>query len=70
MYSNGKVYSHVINIHNYKSFFLCFSVSKAGVPVKDVVLPDNPAKKMVLLSKHADYIEAFEKDKDDYVCVQ
>lgn len=40
---------------------------QAGVPVKDVTLPDNPAKKTLLLSKHADYIEAFEKDKDDYV---
>ena len=37
------------------------------MPVKDVTLPDNPAKKTLLLAKHADYIEAFEKDKDDYV---
>ena len=40
---------------------------QAGAPVKDVKLPDNPAKKTLLLEKHADYIEAFEKDKDDYV---
>ena len=35
--------------------------------MKDVTLPDNPANKILLLSKHADYIQAFEKDKDDYV---
>ena len=35
--------------------------------MKDVKLPDNPSKKTLLLEKHADYIEAFEKDKDDYV---
>ena len=35
--------------------------------MKDIKLPDNPAKKKLLLEKHADYIEAFEKDKDDYV---
>ena len=39
------------------------------MPVKDVKLPDNPATKTLLLSKHADYIVAFEKDKDDLVCV-
>ncbi len=37
------------------------------MPLKDVTLPD--VKKVLLLSKHADYIQAFEKDKDDYVCV-
>ena len=41
---------------------------QAGTPVKDVTLPDDPSKKSLLLAKHADYIEAFEKDKDDYVC--
>ena len=35
--------------------------------MKDVKLPDNPARKTLLLEKHANYIEAFEKDKDDYV---
>ena len=35
--------------------------------MKDVKLPDNPARKTLLLDKHASYIEAFEKDKDDYV---
>lgn len=40
---------------------------EAGTPVKDVKLPDNPAKKTLLLDKHANYIEAFESDKDDYV---
>jgi len=35
--------------------------------VKDVELPDNPARKTLLLDKHADYIEAFERDKDDFV---
>lgn len=40
---------------------------QAGTPVKDVALPDDPSKRTLLLSKHADYIEAFEKDKDDYV---
>lgn len=40
---------------------------QAGTPVKDVTLPDDPSKKCLLLAKHADYIEAFEKDKDDYV---
>ena len=35
--------------------------------MKDVVVPDDPTKKDLLLSKHADYIESFEKDKDDYV---
>ena len=40
---------------------------QAGTPVKDVKLPDNPAKKTLLLDKHANYIEAFESDKDDYV---
>ena len=37
--------------------------------MKDVKLPDNPATKTLLLSKHADYIVTFEKDKDDLVCV-
>ncbi|CAI8048861.1 Geranylgeranyl transferase type-2 subunit beta [Geodia barretti] len=37
----------------------------AGAPVKDVTFPDNPATKTLLLEKHADYIVAFEKDKDD-----
>ena len=37
--------------------------------MKDVTLPDNPATKTLLLEKHADYIVAFEKDKDDLVCV-
>ena len=41
---------------------------QAGTPVKDVELPDNPARKTLLLDKHADYIEAFERDKDDFVC--
>ena len=35
--------------------------------MKDVKLPDNPARRTLLLEKHANYIEAFEKDKDDYV---
>lgn len=35
--------------------------------MKDVKIPDNPATKTILLAKHADYIEAFEKNKDDYV---
>lgn len=35
--------------------------------MKDVTVPDDPSKKALLLQKHADYIEAFEKDKDDYV---
>lgn len=35
--------------------------------MKDVKLPDNPARKELLLDKHADYIEAFERDKDDWV---
>ena len=39
-----------------------------GTPKKDIELPDIPAKKTLLLDKHADYIEAFERDKDDYVC--
>ena len=42
---------------------------QAGTPVKDVELPDNPARKTLLLDKHADYIEAFERDKDDFVCI-
>ena len=33
----------------------------------DVEVPDNPARKILLLDKHADYIEAFEKNKDDFV---
>ena len=37
--------------------------------MKDVTFPDNPATKTLLLEKHADYIVAFEKDKDDLVCV-
>lgn len=37
--------------------------------MKDVAVPDDPTKKDLLLSKHADYIESFEKDKDDYVRV-
>lgn len=32
--------------------------------MKDV---DVPAKNILLLDKHANYIEAFEKDKDDLV---
>lgn len=36
-----------------------------GTPVKDVELTDALAKKILLLDKHANYIEAFEKDKDD-----
>ena len=43
----------------------CF---QAGTPIKDVILPDDSSKKSLLLSKHADYIAAFDKDKDDYVC--
>ena len=43
-------------------------LAQAGTPVKDVELPDNPARKTLLLDKHADYIEAFERDKDDFVC--
>ena len=46
---------------------LTVDVCQAGAPVKDVTLPDDPSKKALLLTKHADYIEAFEKDKDDYV---
>jgi len=42
-------------------------VLQAGTPVKDVKLPDDPSKATLLLPKHADYIEAFEKNKDDYV---
>ena len=38
--------------------------------MKDVTLPDDPSKNTLLLSKHADYIEAFEKDKDDYVILK
>ena len=41
---------------------------QAGTPVKDVELPDNPARKTLLLDKHVNYIEAFERDKDDFVC--
>ena len=37
--------------------------------MKDVTFPDNPVTKTLLLEKHADYIVAFEKDKDDLVCV-
>lgn len=32
-----------------------------------MTLPNDPSKSTLLLGKHADYIEAFEKDKDDYV---
>lgn len=35
--------------------------------MKDVELTDALAKKILLLDKHANYIEAFEKDKDDLV---
>lgn len=35
--------------------------------MKDVTLPEDSTKASVLLCKHADYIEAFEKNKDDYV---
>ena len=45
-----------------------FSHTQAGAPLKDVTFPDNPATKSLLLEKHADYIVAFEKDKDDLVC--
>ena len=37
--------------------------------MKDVTLPDVPARRTLLLDKHADYIVAFEKDTDDLVCV-
>ena len=30
-------------------------------------LPDIPERKDLLLKKHADYIAAYEKDKNDYV---
>ena len=43
-------------------------VINMGTPVKDVKLPDDPALKSLLLDKHASYIEAFEKNKDDFVC--
>ena len=43
------------------------AVLQAGTPVKDVKVPDDPSKATLLLPKHADYIEAFEKNKDDYV---
>ena len=46
---------------------LSLRLPQAGTPVKDVELPDNPARKTLLLDKHADYIEAFERDKDDFV---
>ncbi|KAL8559771.1 hypothetical protein ACOMHN_030107 [Nucella lapillus] len=36
-----------------------------GTPVKDVTLPDN-APKTLLLQKHADYIAAYGNKKDDY----
>ena len=36
--------------------------------MKDVKLPDNPPKEL-LLNMHADYIEAFERNKDDYVTI-
>lgn len=35
--------------------------------MKDVELPDAPEKKILFLDKHANYIEAFEKDKNDLV---
>ncbi|KAK7094929.1 geranylgeranyl transferase type-2 subunit beta-like [Littorina saxatilis] len=36
-----------------------------GTPVKDITLPDN-APKTLLLQKHADYIAAYGNKKDDY----
>lgn len=36
-----------------------------GTPVKDIVIPDN-AQKTLLLQKHADYIAAYGAKKDDY----
>ena len=46
-----------------------YTLLQAGTPVKDVSIPDDPSKECLLLDKHANYIEAFEKDKDDYVCM-
>ena len=65
----------VEGVTNYPSYGECllsflatfFVLCEQGTPVKDVQLPDNPALKSLLLDKHASYIEAFEKDKDDYV---
>jgi hypothetical protein len=37
-----------------------------GTPVKDVTLPEN-APKTLLLQKHADYIAAYGNKKNDYV---
>ena len=31
------------------------------------MVPQDPTKASLLLTKHAEYVEAFEKDKDDYV---
>ena len=39
-----------------------------GTPVKDVTIPDN-APKTLLLQKHVDYIAAYGNKKDDYVSV-
>lgn len=48
---------------------MTFCFIQAGAQVKDVVVHADPSKASLLLTKHADYIEAFEKDKDDYVCM-
>ena len=53
----------VSSIPNY-NFILC---NFQGTPVKDVKLPTNPALENLLLDKHAEYIEAFERNKDDFV---
>lgn len=48
----------------FETFF--FLIVFQGTPVKDVSLPENASKEL-LLQKHADYIAAYGNKKDDYV---
>lgn len=52
----------LVNLNDLKLYY-----DFQGTPIKDVKLPDNPALETLLLDKHAAYIEAFEKNKDDFV---
>ena len=70
----GSLYSYItlpppppcISYQN-KSFILeHFDILFQGTQIKDVKLPDNSPKEL-LLEKHADFIAAYGKKKDDYV---
>ena len=61
------VASHII-FHASGSYLYQTHFCLQGTPVKDVVIPNN-APKNLLLQKHVDYIAAYGSKKDDYVSI-